>query len=107
MARSTHRSRPIVVEGVAYRWRLVTGESASELRIVAALPGHGALLVALPGWRDQWLTLSPVPNDPAVITNAFVRAAVLAGRTHGYDPTQRGGRWTLTYQAGAFTAPPR
>jgi hypothetical protein len=108
--------RTLTVEGVVYRWRLVTGQAASKLTIYGESSSSRRLLVELPGWRDPWLNLSgftitgetlqlhsSAANEPALITNAFVRRAVLAGVKAGFDPERCD--VTMSYRDGAFSDP--
>ena len=106
--------RTISVDGRGWRWRLEAGQSG-RLTVYGADSASARLVVELPGF-DPWLSISEVrvigrtlelstsaKNEPALVTPAFVRAAILAGLAQGFRPELRGREFLLRFQDGAFS----
>ncbi|WP_212842801.1 hypothetical protein [Catellatospora sp. IY07-71] len=93
MALTQHASRPIVVDGVEYRWLVRQRPSSSQgigapLTFAVELPGvHGAVLVVTTDAArpDNW-----IGSPSAVIRPAQVAACVRAALRGGWRPAQPG-----------------
>ena len=61
--------------------------------------------IRMPDWRDPWINVDQkVRNTPSVITNAFVRSAILVAIERGFELGKRGRSFVLIYTKDGFAA---
>ena len=96
MAMRKTGSRPVVVDGRAYRWKVRRtptydqGAYASAMTITVQAVAGGAALTVYPGGPrpDHWLNLSGGPG--VAVTPAYVADAVRRAIAQGWRPGQNG-----------------
>jgi len=94
-------ARNIVVGAEKYRWIFTAGAQGSELRVHHSATS-AALTVAMPEWRDPWLTQG-VKNEPKTMTPAFVARAIQFAIGEGWQPAQNGLAMRATYEQSRFS----
>ncbi len=104
MSLASKGSRPIVVDGVAYRWRVrkkpTYGQALEQSRLLLAVelaeaPG-ATLVIELPQVHpSNWLGSEAVPVLPSDVMR-YVREALAAG----WQPTKPGKTFCLSMREG-------
>lgn len=98
--------RPIVVDNVKYQWRF-----NGVLTVFADSPSskRGQKLIADWGWMD-WLEpeyKDAVPFDPHVVTPSFVRSAIQYAVSVGWQPSEPGVAFHISYAENQFQTTPK